>query len=1292
MGNKLNKISNDIESNTIKKEFVINNPKKYCIKDKLNNHKYKYNKFNAKKIKDYNHNNTYKTLTNKNLNKIIIKNSYMTNLSDNYYKKNRILKKSLTKNYIYSKSLNINKNFNSFRNIYNIDKLTTIKRYLTFESNNTVKKKSVNLSLINNSISNIDKFINKNINCNKENNNKSINIEKIKYMLDNKSNFITNCTNMNFNKYLSAKIKTENKKISLLNNLKKPRNLIQNNNKQQIIDPNRINLLKDITSNFLETNNMQLLSPSSQDINDYYLLSENLVKLSYFKELANEKKVIDFIVSKMEYCYIEKDKVLIEEGSNSLFLIFLKKGSINEYYSINNENINISKDNRCINYINNVNISNNIDEFNDKSFNSIIKKNYRGPCFIDDISIISNTIRTNRYITKDNCFLYKLEKHIFLEIIKEYNCKIYQEEKTLYFKTNNIAKHIVTGELALKAIKLEYSYSELLFSKDDLSLGIYFISDGEVEVKRSPIKSKIKSNDIIGIMYFFGSKFRTCDISVSSSNAVIYYISFVDLANYFGEDNYIRIMQNILILSKIECCPHFYLISKVLNNDILDHFELNIYKEKEIILKKNELINKELNIIIQGDVTNINKISMLAYSGNILMAKDVFDNNAKKTNYDLIAKVNNTIIAKIPRKRILYMLNCDFEAASLKALKQHYFRNLKLSIYNNNLLINKIELFSFLDDNMISKLSDNCFFEYIKTDYCIENKKNIIFKNYEINESGEFESIDWQFYNLYFIVKGKVIIQPLEIIESEYKKNKKFFNKIKSEKQIDSDKSNKLKKNSTYCFNVKQDILNAESTNKLRSKSIFQTTKSIDKSVGEIELGENQIFGYEWLFFNKFYNTIYNDKFEKDMMPKKYLFYNVLPLSEELILLKISAVSWMKIFPIKSLANFHIINKLVFSSFNLNSDKDVYIYKDESYKIKNKNDLNNSNNDKLLIKDNKKVNYSTIVKFIKKKCSTINKNSSHKSISQIKSNKKFINFKSEKFKNALSKTFNIDSQKFHQNLIDLKIDSLSNFDNAFIYSSYLNLPFKICIRAYFSKSIKNNNFIFNDMNYLSMFNISKNFELGNKSYNDAKNNSLINNSIDQNENNQIYYSNNNQNKNDRKNFSNNNNLNTNYNNPFIPKVLFEIKSNFLNFSVMFPYYGKDLYYILYEKKYNPQIDIIKFWAACLLIIIKNLHYANILHRNIKPENILLLDNYGYLAIEKFEVSTILYNYFKFKTNSIKGTPHYMAPEVILNSNGYSFSVDYWAYGVCLYEFTFKKHPFGSKSNNPKEIYSAIINE
>lgn len=63
-----------------------------------------------------------------------------------------------------------------------------------------------------------------------------------------------------------------------------------------------------------------------------------------------------------------------------------------------------------------------------------------------------------------------------------------------------------------------------------------------------------------------------------------------------------------------------------------------------------------------------------------------------------------------------------------------------------------------------------------------------------------------------------------------------------------------------------------------------------------------------------------------------------------------------------------------------------------------------------------------------------------------------------------------------------------------------------------------------------------------------------------------------------------------------------------------------------------------------------------------------------------------------KTTSIKGTPHYMAPEVVYDYSGYSCTVDYWSLAVVLYEIVCGYLPFGESYENPQDIYSAVMNE
>ena len=60
-----------------------------------------------------------------------------------------------------------------------------------------------------------------------------------------------------------------------------------------------------------------------------------------------------------------------------------------------------------------------------------------------------------------------------------------------------------------------------------------------------------------------------------------------------------------------------------------------------------------------------------------------------------------------------------------------------------------------------------------------------------------------------------------------------------------------------------------------------------------------------------------------------------------------------------------------------------------------------------------------------------------------------------------------------------------------------------------------------------------------------------------------------------------------------------------------------------------------------------------------------------------------------KTFTIIGTPHYMAPDIVVGK-GYNNMADLWSLGVCLYEFLCGSLPFGDTSKGPYEIYEAIM--
>ncbi len=89
----------------------------------------------------------------------------------------------------------------------------------------------------------------------------------------------------------------------------------------------------------------------------------------------------------------------------------------------------------------------------------------------------------------------------------------------------------------------------------------------------------------------------------------------------------------------------------------------------------------------------------------------------------------------------------------------------------------------------------------------------------------------------------------------------------------------------------------------------------------------------------------------------------------------------------------------------------------------------------------------------------------------------------------------------------------------------------------------------------------------------------------------------------------------------------------------------------------------KFYIASIIMMIEYLHGKNIIYRDLKPDNIMV-DHKGYCKL--LDMGTCKYlDKRPYKTKTIIGTPHYMAPEV-LTHKGYSFQVDLWAIGKLVF--------------------------
>ncbi|CAE7038846.1 Serine/threonine-protein kinase Nek5 [Symbiodinium microadriaticum] len=116
--------------------------------------------------------------------------------------------------------------------------------------------------------------------------------------------------------------------------------------------------------------------------------------------------------------------------------------------------------------------------------------------------------------------------------------------------------------------------------------------------------------------------------------------------------------------------------------------------------------------------------------------------------------------------------------------------------------------------------------------------------------------------------------------------------------------------------------------------------------------------------------------------------------------------------------------------------------------------------------------------------------------------------------------------------------------------------------------------------------------------------------------------------------------------------------------------------------------LILSWLAQLTWGLQHLHSRKFLHRDLKPQNVLLAQHGKRVMLADFEVAGQV-EHTEDLRRSIVGTPAFMSPEM-LEGRPYNSKTDQWALGCVLFEMMALEPPFAGRCDSYAAVVSAVL--